>query len=212
VGKSSSLAPTQSCTLRDQIDDLEALRVQLAAERIDLLGHSWGGCLAMAYAARYPQRIQHLLIVDSGAPKSSDTVYLFKDVFPEGVERQDAAQFATQMGDGSAAERSLPRRILPFRFRRQPPANRGTIRLRLAPRDANHRQAGLIGTKVRGCHDSVVGCVCDLGLPQPESARHLHKMAGTFVGLALRVARGAAHSKCARQNPDVVQAVLRIHP
>ena len=61
----------------------------------------------MAYAARYPQHIQHLLIVDSAAPKWSDTLFLLKDIFPEGVARQDAAEFASQMGDKSAGERSL---------------------------------------------------------------------------------------------------------
>jgi proline iminopeptidase len=107
VGHSSPLAHGESCTLRDQIDDLEAVRAQIGAERIDLLGHSWGGYLVMAYAARYPQHIQHLLIVDSAAPKFSDTVFLFKDVFPEGVSRQDAEEFASQMGDKAARVRSL---------------------------------------------------------------------------------------------------------
>ena len=106
-GRSSHIALGQSCTLRDQIEDLEAVRAQIGADRIDLLGHSWGGFLVMAYAARYPQHIQHLLIVDSAAPKWSDTVFLFKDVFPEGVEREDAARFASQMGDKSALDALL---------------------------------------------------------------------------------------------------------
>ena len=42
-------------------------------EKIDLLGHSWGGYLVMAYAARHPERIAHLMIVDSAAPKIQDT-------------------------------------------------------------------------------------------------------------------------------------------
>jgi proline iminopeptidase len=106
-GRSSAIAPGQSCTLKDQLDDLEALRAHLGADKIDLLGHSWGGYLVMAYAARYPQHIRRLLIVDSAAPKWSDTIFLFKDVYPDGVEREDAALFASQMGDKSAAERSL---------------------------------------------------------------------------------------------------------
>jgi len=69
--------------------------------------HSWGGYLVMAYAARYPQHIRRLLIVDSGAPKLSDTIFLFKDVFPEGVAREDAAEFASQMGDKAARIKSL---------------------------------------------------------------------------------------------------------
>ncbi len=106
-GRSSPIAAGQSCTLRDQIEDLDALRAHLNVDKIDLLGHSWGGYLVMAYAARYPQYISHLLIVDSAAPKWSDTVFLFKDVFPEGVEREDAARFAGQMGDKAAEDLAL---------------------------------------------------------------------------------------------------------
>ena len=75
-----------------QVDDLEALRTTLKAERIDLLGHSWGGYLVMAYSARHPERINHLMIVDSAAPKWSDTLFLFDNVFPETTEQQRAAQ------------------------------------------------------------------------------------------------------------------------
>ena len=103
-GKSSAIKAGQSCTLLDQVDDLEALRAHLGANKIDLVGHSWGGFLVMAYASRYPQHIRHLLIVDSAAPKWSDTVFLFKDVFPEGVEREDAQAFASEMGDAHAAD------------------------------------------------------------------------------------------------------------
>jgi proline iminopeptidase len=114
-GRSSRLTPGQSCTLRDQIEDLDALRAHLHFDKIDLLGHSWGGFLVMAYAARYPQHISHLLIVDSAAPKWSDTVFLFKDVFPEGVAREDAARFASQMGD-KGAEDLLLREYLSMLF------------------------------------------------------------------------------------------------
>jgi proline iminopeptidase len=57
TGGSGPLKPGQSCTLADQINDLDALRAHLGYEKIDLLGHSWGGQLAVAYAARYPQHI-----------------------------------------------------------------------------------------------------------------------------------------------------------
>src|SRR6267378_3467078 len=48
VGRSDALKPNQSCTLADQIADLDAVRASLGADRIDLLGHSWGGYLVMA--------------------------------------------------------------------------------------------------------------------------------------------------------------------
>ena len=135
-GRSSPIAPGQSCTLRDQIEDLEALRAHIGADRVDLLGHSWGGFLAMAYAARYPQHVQHLLIVDSAAPKWSDTVFLFKDVFPEGVEREDAATFASQMGDVHAAKGAL-REYLSMLF--YSPEKRDAALAQMADVDENRR-------------------------------------------------------------------------
>jgi len=106
-GRSSELKPGQSCTLADQIADLEALRKQIGIDRIDLLGHSYGGYLVMAYAARHPEHIRHLVIVDSAAPKLSDTKFLFDDIFPETIEKQNAFNFADALGDKQATTESL---------------------------------------------------------------------------------------------------------
>jgi proline iminopeptidase len=107
VGRSYRLKPGQSCTLADQIADLDAVRAHVGAEQIDLLGHSYGGYLVMAYAARHPEHVRHLVIVDSAAPKWDDTVFLFKDVFPEGIDRQNAFQFAEALGDTVALAADL---------------------------------------------------------------------------------------------------------
>src|SRR5262245_1237946 len=101
-GRSSELKPGQSCLLADQIADLDALRAQLGVEKMDLLGHSWGGYLVMAYAARYPDRIAHLMIVDSAAPKVQDTVFLFKNIYPETVSHGDGLAFGVELGDAKA--------------------------------------------------------------------------------------------------------------
>lgn len=106
-GRSGALDKSQSCTLADQIADLDALRARLGAKRIDLLGHSWGGYLVMAYAARHPDRVAHLIIADSGAPKWSDTEFIFKYVFPDGLDRQGQLDFADALGDTSASRESL---------------------------------------------------------------------------------------------------------
>src|SRR5262245_19795443 len=106
-GKSTALKAGQSCTLADQIADLDGLRAALGYDRIDLLGHSWGGYLVMAYASRHPEHLSHLIIVDSAAPKWSDTVFLFKDIFPEATERQAALAFASELGDSAAVTADL---------------------------------------------------------------------------------------------------------
>lgn len=101
-GRSGPLKEGQSCTLADQIADLEALRAHLGYEKIDLLGHSWGGYLVMAYAARHPERIAHLVILSSAAPRWQDTKLLFEDVYPETVERRKALAYAATLGDDAA--------------------------------------------------------------------------------------------------------------
>lgn len=61
-------------TLPQRIDDLEALLDQLnIKQNITLVVHDWGGMIGMGYAARYPDRIKKLVILNTGAfhlPKS----------------------------------------------------------------------------------------------------------------------------------------------
>jgi proline iminopeptidase len=107
TGHSVGAHERQTLTLEDQIEDLEVLRAHLGFERVDLLGHSWGGYLAMAYAAVHPDRIAHLIVVDSLAPRIKDSIFLFDDVFPEGTERQASVAFADEMGDKAATYASI---------------------------------------------------------------------------------------------------------
>ncbi|QYK07871.1 alpha/beta fold hydrolase [Shewanella mangrovisoli] len=55
-------------TLKNRIDDLEALLDSLKVkENITLVVHDWGGMIGMGYAARYPERIKRLVILNTGA-------------------------------------------------------------------------------------------------------------------------------------------------
>jgi len=63
--KPPTLSP-QTMTLKLVVEDLEALRVALKQERLNLLGHSWGGMLAMAYAAAHPDRVDKVVLVAPG--------------------------------------------------------------------------------------------------------------------------------------------------
>lgn len=47
--------------------DAEALRQALGFEKWAVLGHSFGGYVAMEYALRYPHSLSHLMLVDTGA-------------------------------------------------------------------------------------------------------------------------------------------------
>ncbi|MEV0723868.1 alpha/beta hydrolase [Micromonospora purpureochromogenes] len=65
-GTGESAVPADPVTYRCDrlIDDVEALRVHLGRDRIDLLGHSAGGSLAVLYAARHPDRVARLALVN----------------------------------------------------------------------------------------------------------------------------------------------------
>jgi proline iminopeptidase len=99
IGRSGALKPGETCTLADQINDLDALRAHLGYGRIDLLGHSYGGFLAMAYAARFPQHIERLITLGSPAPKWSDTVLLLREVFPDVIAQEDANAFTADLNE-----------------------------------------------------------------------------------------------------------------
>jgi proline iminopeptidase len=60
----------------DMANDLEALRVHLGLSEISILGHSNSGAIALAYAARYPERVSKLVLIDSqvlGLSAAADT-------------------------------------------------------------------------------------------------------------------------------------------
>ena len=60
-----SEVPPDPSTLRfDRLaDDVEALRLHLGEDEVDLLGHSAGCLVAQAYAAAHPQRVRSLVLV-----------------------------------------------------------------------------------------------------------------------------------------------------
>src|SRR5262249_8749610 len=54
-------------TLAQLAADADRLRAHLGFERVAVLGHSYGGCIALQYALRYPGRVSHLLLVGTTA-------------------------------------------------------------------------------------------------------------------------------------------------
>ena len=53
------------------VDDLEQLRIAFGIENLNLIGHSWGGLLAMYYAVEHPDKVKRLITVSS-APVNSE--------------------------------------------------------------------------------------------------------------------------------------------
>ena len=62
-GRSEAPADWESVTLASMADDADALRDALGLDKVILLGHSYGGFLALEYAQRYQENFGR---VDSG--------------------------------------------------------------------------------------------------------------------------------------------------
>jgi proline iminopeptidase len=60
-------AHVSSMTWDNLTADAEALRERLGFERWAVLGHSFGGHVALEYALRYPDSLSHLVLMDTGA-------------------------------------------------------------------------------------------------------------------------------------------------
>lgn len=65
-GRSTGV-PVSSMTWENLTGDAEALRKHLGLERWAVLGHSFGGHVALEYALRHPDRVSRLVLVDTGA-------------------------------------------------------------------------------------------------------------------------------------------------
>ncbi len=48
---------------REHVADLEAIRLELALEQLNLCGYSWGGLLAVLYLLEHPDRVERLALV-----------------------------------------------------------------------------------------------------------------------------------------------------
>ena len=63
----SAHGEVSSYTLDENVEDMEALRLHLGLGAIVSIGTSYGGMVAMAHAARYPNSVSHLILIVTAA-------------------------------------------------------------------------------------------------------------------------------------------------
>jgi proline iminopeptidase len=89
-GRSFSGERPDDVTMVSEVEDLDRVRESFGFESIALLGHSWGGLLAMEFAIRHPERVSHLILMNSAPASRADAVELRKEL----VRRKSPAQNA----------------------------------------------------------------------------------------------------------------------
>jgi proline iminopeptidase len=104
TGGSKPLAAAASMTMATQVADLEAVRAALHLDKIALLGDSYGGFLAIAYASAHPEHVAKLILSDSPSAAMKDMVHVLPQVFPD-IEEEAAAE-SKSISDPDAAARA----------------------------------------------------------------------------------------------------------
>lgn len=129
-GSGDSDVPVDGYGLEEQVRDLQAVVDAAGWDRFDLVGHSMGGFIAMAFAIRYPQRIRRLGLMATAPYRTTRSdfgvgVFITPDGEPprwnpEGVKR--AVQLLIPEADASwlrmEMERTIPESSDPAQARR----------------------------------------------------------------------------------------------
>jgi proline iminopeptidase len=105
TGKSKQVKPDAAWGMDAQVADMEAVRAKFGFQKFDLVGDSYGGLLAMAYAAAHPEHIEKLILSDSAAPAWKDIVRVLPDVFPDVLEQIAAREKNPSPGIDPAEQR-----------------------------------------------------------------------------------------------------------
>jgi proline iminopeptidase len=102
-GKSAANVQPEDVTIKSEVDDLEAVRKYFQLESVPVLGHSWGGVLAMEYALRYPERVSELILMNTAPASAADYMFFRQDRIKRAasdIEKLKARATDTQYQEG----------------------------------------------------------------------------------------------------------------
>ena len=64
-GKSDTAKDAKEYTLARDVEDIEGIRIALHFDKLNVLGHSYGGLVAQGYAVKYPAHVNHLILANT---------------------------------------------------------------------------------------------------------------------------------------------------
>lgn len=103
-GRSERLEDPKRYTVEGMVEDLEAVRTVLKLGKVSLLGHSYGGVLAQAYALKYQQHLSHLILASTfpSTTQMNDVFERMKQrMAPELREKIESMEKSGLFGHGS---------------------------------------------------------------------------------------------------------------
>ena len=73
-GRGRSQKPAEGYSLDHHVRDIECLLNDLNIDQAVIMGHSLGAFIGLAFAAKYPQRVERLILVDGGGDLSKEQI------------------------------------------------------------------------------------------------------------------------------------------
>jgi len=135
-GRSTKLDEPSGYTVSNMADDVEAVRTALRLGKINLLGHSYGGVLAQAYALKYQEHLSHLILASTfHSTRQLNDVFkkMMAAMTPELRGRIEAMEKAGLYGHGKDFEKNRysaaymdaawGEGYFPYLYQRRPDAN-----------------------------------------------------------------------------------------
>ena len=108
-GRSQKLEDPKGYTVENMVEDVEAVRQALGLGKMSLLGHSYGGVLAQAYALKYQRNLSHLILASTFSSTSAMN-QLFQrmkaNMTPELRQRVDSLEKQGLFGHGRPYEQN----------------------------------------------------------------------------------------------------------
>jgi proline iminopeptidase len=78
-GESVHNVQPEDVTMQSEVEDMERLREYFQLESVAVLGHSWGGLLALEYAIHHPDRVSHLILMNTAPASHNDSMLSRED-------------------------------------------------------------------------------------------------------------------------------------
>lgn len=214
-GHGRSDKPDAGYDLRTVAADLIALLDAFQVSRAALVGHSWGGKLALAAAALYPDRFSHVAAVDPASPAPHTTLAEVRD----GLVRY----FDTLYGPHDSFEAAVERvrsLIEGIPGRRWTPESERNLRSALYQREDGRWAGATPPAVVRQVlasseHEDAASLLG--GIRCPVTLAIIRERVGEFAGLGARLGPGADLAvevfDCSHwipsDRPDQLAALLR---
>ena len=108
-GRSQKLEDPSGYTVENMVEDVETVRQALGLGKISLLGHSYGGALAQAYALKYQANLTHLILGSTwSSSKALNEIFvkMKQNMSPELRERIDKLEAGGLYGHGKDYEKN----------------------------------------------------------------------------------------------------------